>query len=71
MGAAVSLGRDYHDAGVTTVHLIEQVIAGTPTKDIPFTLPPKCKLTVSPANAKAVGMDIPDGLLKEATNVSN
>jgi len=71
MGAAVSLGRDYHDAGITTVHLIEQVIAGTPTKDIPFTLPPKCKLTVSPANAKAVGMEIPDGLLKEATNVSN
>jgi len=70
MGAAVSLGRDYHDAGVTTVHLIERVIAGEPTKDIPFTLPPKCNLTVSPANAAAVGMEIPDGLLKQATKVS-
>jgi len=71
MGAAVALGRDYHDAGVTTVHLLERVIAGESTKDIPFTLPPKCKLTVSPTNARAVGMEIPDGLLKQATKVSN
>ena len=56
---------------VTTVHLIERVIAGEPTSSIPFTLPPKCTLTISPANAKAVGMEIPDGLLKQATKVSN
>lgn len=71
MGAAVSLGRDYHDCGITTVHLIERVMAGEPVKDIPFTLPPKCMLVISPANAKAVGMEIPDGLLKQATKVSN
>jgi len=71
MGAAVSLGRDYHDAGVTTVHLLERVMAGESTKDIPFTLPPKCNLVVSPANARAVGMELPDGLLKQATKVAN
>jgi ABC-type uncharacterized transport system substrate-binding protein len=71
MGAAIALGRDYHDAGITTVHQIEKVIAGEQLKDIPFILPPHTKLTVSPGNAKAVGMEIPDGLLKEATKVSN
>jgi len=71
MGAAVALGRDYHDAGITTVHLIERVIAGESPSAIPFTLPPKSVLVVSPANARAVGMEIPDGLLKQATKVSN
>jgi len=71
MGSAVSLGRDYHDAGITTVHLLERVMAGEPVSNIPFTLPPKSMLVVSPANAKAVGMEIPEGLLKQATKVSN
>ena len=71
LGAPVALGRDYHDAGITTVHLLERVMAGESTASIPFTLPPKSVLIVSPANAQAVGMEIPDGLLKQATKVSN
>ncbi len=71
MGAAVALGRDYHDAGITTVHLLERVMNGESTADIPFTLPPRTVLVVSPANAKAVDMEIPDDLLKQATKVSN
>ncbi len=71
MGAAVALGRDYHDAGITTVHLLERVIGGESPATIPFTLPPKSVLVISPANARAVGMEIPDELLKQATKVSN
>jgi len=50
---------------------LERVMAGESVSDIPFTLPPKSMLVISPANAKAVGMEIPEGLLKQATKVSN
>jgi ABC-type uncharacterized transport system substrate-binding protein len=66
LGAAVAMGRDYHHAGEVTVDMIEQVIAGGDPGKIPFTLPPNVVLTVSPTNAAAVGMSIPEGLMKEA-----
>jgi len=66
LGAAVAMGRDYHHAGEVTVDMIEQVIAGGDPGKIPFTLPPNVVLTVSPANAAAVGMTIPEGLLQKA-----
>ncbi len=71
MGAPVALGRDYHDAGITTVHILERVMAGESTASIPFTLPPKAVLVVSPSNAQAVEMELPEGLVKQATRVSN
>jgi len=66
LGAAVAMGRDYHHAGEVTVDLIEQVIAGGDPGQMPFILPPNVVLTVSPANAAAVGMTIPEGLLQKA-----
>jgi len=71
LGAAVALGRDYHDGGVTTVRLLEKIIGGESPAHIPFTLPPKSVLVVSPANAEAVGMTLPPGLVKAATKVLN
>ncbi len=65
LGAPVSMGRDYHAAGEATVAMIERVIAGTPIADLPVILPPAVKLTLSPANAAAVGMTLPPALLKE------
>lgn len=66
LGAAVAMGRDYHHAGEVTVDMIQQVIAGGDPGKIPFQLPPNVVLTVSPSNAAAVGMSIPEALTKEA-----
>jgi len=66
LGAPIAMGRDYHEAGRQTVRMIERIIAGETPVSIPFLLPPKVVRTVSLPNAKAVGMTIPDGLIKEA-----
>ena len=68
-GAAVVMGRDYHEAGVATVGMIERVIRGENPATMPFILPPKSIRAVSLPNARAVGMNIPAGLLKEADTV--
>lgn len=70
LGSPLSIGRDYHAAGVTTVKILEQVIAGKSTADIPFTLPPKVLRVASPANAEAVGMTLPPELLKTVDKVA-
>ncbi len=68
-GAVIAMGRDYHAAGEATVGLIERVIAGENPSTIPFILPPKVVRVISLPNAKAAGMTIPEGLLKEADKV--
>ncbi len=66
LGAPIAIGRDYHAVGEQTVRMIERVLAGASPADIPFLLPPTVKLTVSPAHARAVGMELPPALLAEA-----
>lgn len=68
-GAPIAIGRDYHNAGETTVEVIEKVIHGEDPSKMPFVLPPKIVFTASPANAQAVGMSLSPALLKEATQV--
>jgi len=68
-GAAVVIGRDYHEAGLATVGLIERVIRGEDPGKMPFILPPKVVRAISLPNARAVGLTIPEGLLKEANKV--
>lgn len=65
MGAAVSLGRDYHNGGEATVALIERVIRGEDPGRIPFELPPKVMKAVNPGNAAASGLTLPPALLQE------
>ncbi|HVU23877.1 MAG TPA: ABC transporter substrate-binding protein [Opitutus sp.] len=65
LGAAVSFGRDYYNAGEATTALLERVIAGEDPAKIPFTLPPKVLRNASPENAAAVGMTLPPALLRE------
>lgn len=71
LGAAFALGRDYHDAGEATIGVIERVIRGEDPGTIPFALPPKVVITVSHANARAVGMTLPPALLKEVTRIAD
>lgn len=68
-GAPIALGRDYHNAGETTVEVIERVIRGEDPSKMPFVLPPKILFTASPGNAQAVGMSLSPALLKEANKV--
>lgn len=68
-GAAVALGRDFHNAGEATVGLIERIFRGEDPARIPFALPPKVVYIASPANARAVGLTLPPGLLKEVDKV--
>ncbi len=70
LGSPLSIGRDYHAAGITTVKMIEEVIAGKSPADMPFTLPPKVLRIASPANAEAVGMTLPPELLKTLDKVA-
>ena len=68
-GAAVALGRDYHEAGRETIRMIERVIRGEDPGKMPFILPSKVVLAISPPNALAVEMPIPPDLLKKADKV--
>lgn len=68
-GAAIAMGRDYHAAGEETVRMLERVIRGENPSNIPFVLPPKVVRVISLPNARAAGMTIPEGLIKEADKV--
>ncbi len=70
LGAPISLGRDYHNTGEVTASVIERVIRGEDVSKMPFILPPKLFYSASPANAAAVGMTLPEGLLKEVNKVA-
>lgn len=69
LGAAVAMGRDYHEVGRETVRLLERVIRGENPEKIPFVLPKKITLSLSLPNAKAVGMNIPEELMQKADRV--
>lgn len=69
LGAPLAIGRDYFAVGERTVAMLEEVIAGKSTADIPFILPPTVKLTLSPANARTLGMTLPPALLAEGNVV--
>jgi ABC-type uncharacterized transport system substrate-binding protein len=68
-GAAISMGRDYHNAGEATVEMLERVIRGEDPAKMPFVLPPKLYYSASRENARAVGMTLPQALLDEVDNV--
>ncbi|MFO1484861.1 MAG: ABC transporter substrate-binding protein [Verrucomicrobiaceae bacterium] len=70
LGAPISLGRDYHNTGEVTASVIERVICGEDVSKMPFILPPKLFYSASPANAAAVGMTLPEALLKEVNKVA-
>lgn len=69
LGAPISLGRDYHNCGEVTTEMIERIIRGEDVSKMPFILPPKLFYSASPANAAAVGMTLPEALLKEIDKV--
>ena len=73
LGAAVAIGRDYHNAGEAAALLLERVIRGEDIAKIPITLPPKILYLANEANATAVGLTLPDSFLRlvAAQNATN
>jgi ABC-type uncharacterized transport system substrate-binding protein len=69
LGAAIALGRDYGYSGEVVGEYIVRVIAGESPADLPIILSPKIYIAASVPNADAVGMKLPDALLKEARDV--
>ena len=68
-GAAVALGRDFHNSGEAAVGVIERIFRGEDPSKIPITLPPKVSYVASRANARAVGVTLPPALLKEVAKL--
>ncbi len=65
LGAALAVGRDFHDGGEAAVALIERVIRGEDPGHIPFAVSPKVMKSASVANAAALGLTLPPALLRE------
>ena len=65
-GAMVVLARDYHDAGRESGMLAARVMRGENPVRIPFQSFTKTKLIVNPQAARAVGVTLPQSLLKRA-----
>ena len=63
-GAAVTLSRDYHDAGVAAALVAVRIMRGESPAKIPIASFLKTKLLVNPAAARAVGMNIPQSIMK-------
>lgn len=68
-GAAVVLGRDYHDAGKASGVVAARVMRGEPPASIPFQNYSRTRLILNPPAAQAVGLAIPASLLRQAAEV--
>jgi ABC-type uncharacterized transport system substrate-binding protein len=70
LGAAVAIGRDYHDVGIETAVVLERVMRGESPGEIPFMLSPRVMRTADVKNGRAVGLELPHGLLDEMEKVT-
>ncbi len=63
-GAAVTLARDYHDAGMAAALVAVRIIRGESPARIPIQSFTKTKLIINPEAARAVGMNIPQSVMR-------
>ena len=68
-GAALTLARDYHDAGVATALVAVRIMRGESPARIPIQSFTKTKLIVNLPAARAVGMNIPKSVMKRNPEV--
>lgn len=68
-GAVAVLTRDYYDMGVDSARLAARVMRGDQPATIPFHQSTASKLYLNKASARAVGLELPDDLLKSADRV--
>lgn len=68
-GAAAALGFDYYDLGRETGEKVLRILKGEKPGDIPVTLVNKLELSVNPASAKSMGLELPKALIEKAEDV--
>lgn len=66
-GAMVVLARDYHDAGRESGQMAARIMRGESPAKIPFQTFTKTHLIVNLEAARALGITLPEGLVKRAT----
>lgn len=65
-GAVAALGVNYHDLGVETGKTVARILKGENPGDIPVYTAEDLDLYVSPTNAAAVGLELPQEVLDKA-----
>jgi ABC-type uncharacterized transport system substrate-binding protein len=64
-GAAVTLARDYHDAGMAAALIAVRIMRGESPARIPIQSFTKTKLVINSAAARAVGLHIPASVMRQ------
>lgn len=70
-GAAVALARDYEDAGRSCARMMARVMRGESPAGMPFEPLKTSRIVLSRRNAAALGMRIPEPVIKRAGKVVN
>lgn len=65
-GALIGFGPDYRISGEQAAVITHQIFRGKPPSVIPVEVPAKLLLTINLNTARAIGLELPDQLLKEA-----
>lgn len=68
-GAVAASGFDYRDIGRQTGDIVVRILKGEKPGDIPATVAAASDLYVNPKAAEAMGITIPDSVMKRATKV--
>jgi putative tryptophan/tyrosine transport system substrate-binding protein len=68
-GALVSYGADFRMLGIQAAKLVAKILKGTKPADLPIQTPEQLLLTLNLTTAKAIGLDIPPGVLERADRV--
>lgn len=68
-GAVAALGFNYHDMGLQTGQVVARILKGENPGDIPVRVAETNELYVNKKMAEAMGVTIPDAVLKRATKV--
>jgi putative ABC transport system substrate-binding protein len=68
-GGLVSYGLDWHDQFRRAAEYVDQVLRGVKPADLPVQTPTKYQLVINLKTAKALGLNVPLGLLNAADEV--
>jgi len=70
-GAAAAVGFNYYDLGRETGEKVLRILKGEKPGDLPVTRVKKLELSVNPASARAMGLELPQSLVAKAKEVVN
>jgi putative tryptophan/tyrosine transport system substrate-binding protein len=68
-GALVSYGPDMRLLGTQAAKLVDKVLKGAKPSEMPIQTPEQLSLAINLSTAKAIGLDIPPGILERAERV--